>query len=240
VRNKSDKNIKLSVVNMMRKKINTALSKEKCMKTTLIATLGFEEKFCYRAILRHGIKEGDEIVLITAEIVEKVEKAFDWIKKLVQTSFSDKVAVRLVQLDVKSVEKSIKAVSELLNSAEGRLIVNLSGGMRALVIIVLIACIMKARREMVIEIETEDLSSLLLVPSELIRLVKDPPGSIHLEILRLVKRGIRKSESISRELKRDASTIRRHLAELEAMGLVEAEKRKPLIVRLTRFAELFV
>jgi CRISPR-associated protein Csa3 len=210
------------------------------MKTTLIATLGFDEKFCYRAILRHGIKEGDEIVLITAEIVDKVEKAYDWIKKLVQTSFSDKVAVRLLQLDVKSVEKSIKAVSELVDSAEGRLIVNLSGGMRALVIIVLIACIMKARKDMTIEIETEDFSSLLLISNGLLRVIREPPSNIHLEILNLVKNGVRKAESISRELKRDTSTVRRHLAELERMGLIEAEKKKPLVVRLTSLADLFV
>jgi CRISPR-associated protein Csa3 len=210
------------------------------MKTTLIATLGFDEKFCYRAILRHGIKEGDEIVLITAEIVDKVEKAYDWIKKLVQTSFSDKVAVRLLQLDVKSVEKSIKAVSELVDSAGGRLIVNLSGGMRALVIIVLIACIMKAREDMTIEIETEDFSSLLLISNGLLRVIKEPPSNIHLEILNLVKNGVRKAESISRELKRDTSTVRRHLAELERMGLIDAEKKKPLVVRLTSLADLFV
>jgi CRISPR-associated protein Csa3 len=210
------------------------------MKATLIATLGFDEKFCYRAILRHGIKEGDEIVLITAELVEKVEKAFEWIKKLVQTSFSDKVAVRLIQVDIKSPEKSIKAVSELIGSAQGKLIVNLSGGMRALVIIVLIACIMKAKRDMVIEIETEDFSSLLLIPSELLKLIKDPPGGIYLEILKLVKNGVRKAESISKELKRDVSTVRRHLAELENLGLIKAEKRKPLVVMPTTLSELFV
>lgn len=210
------------------------------MKTTLIATLGFDERFCYRAILRHGIKEGDEIVLITAEIVEKVEKAFEWIKKLVQTSFSDKVVVRIIQIDVRSFEKSIKTILDTLDSAEGRIIVNLSGGMRALVIIMLIACIMRPKKDMSIEIETEDLSSLLTVPKELLQLIKESPSIIHLEILKIVKNGIKKAESISKELKRDASTVRRHLAELEKVGLIKVEKRKPLIVSLTNLAELFV
>lgn len=210
------------------------------MKTTLIATLGFDEKFCYRAILRHGIKEGDEIVLITAEVIDKVKKAFDWIKKLIETSFSDKVTIKLIQLDVKNLEKSIKTVSELIDSSQGKVIVNISGGMRALVTIVLIACIMRSKKDMVVEIETEDFSSLLQIPSETFQLIKEPISEIHLEILKLVKNGIKKADSISKELKRDPSTVRRHLAELEKKGLIKAEKKKPLIISLTNLAELFV
>jgi len=210
------------------------------MKTTLIATLGFDEKFCYRAILRHGIKEGDEILLITAEIVERVEKAFEWIKRLVQTSFSDRVKISLIKVDLKAPERSIKAISDQISSADGRVVVNLSGGMRALVVMVLLACIMSSKREISLEIETEDFSHLLTISGDLLRLVRRPPSSIHLEILKLVKGGVRKSESISKELRKDASTIRRHLAELEELGLLEAEKRKPLIVRPTKLSELFI
>ncbi|MEM4155913.1 MAG: CRISPR-associated CARF protein Csa3 [Archaeoglobaceae archaeon] len=208
------------------------------MKTTLIATLGFDEKFCYRAILRHGIKEGDEVILITAEIVEKVEKAYEWIKRLIQASYSDKVAIQLIQVDVKSPVEAIKKVAELLKGAEGKVIVNLSGGMRALVAIVLLACLAKPKAN--IEIETEDLSSLLEIPSSLLSLIKNEPSENYMEILMAIKEGLKTVHEIAKSLGKDESTIRRQLQELERMELIVAEKRKPLIVKLTNFAELFL
>jgi DNA-binding transcriptional ArsR family regulator len=41
-------------------------------------------------------------------------------------------------------------------------------------------------------------------------------------------------------IERDESTIRRHLASLEEMGLIEVKKRKPLIVRATKLAKLVI
>jgi len=207
--------------------------------TTLIATLGFDEKFCYRAILRHGIKEGDRIILITAEKVEKVEKAYEWIRKLIQTSFSDKVEVELFEVDVKNPEEAIKRAVEIVRRAEGRVIVNLSGGMRALVIIVLLACMMVPLNAK-FEIETEDFSSVVELQSGLINLIKSPPRDISLEILELVANGFKTVGEIAKKLKKDESTIRRHLLSLEKQGLIKAEKRKPLIVSLTNLAGLFL
>lgn len=208
------------------------------MKTTLIATLGFDEKFCYRAILRHGIKEGDEVILITAEIVDKVEKAYEWIRRLLQSSYSDRVTIRLIKVDVKNPVEAIKNVAELLSNAEGKVVVNLSGGMRALVVIVLLACVMKPKAR--IEIETEDFSSLLEIPSSLLSLIKNEPNEIHMEILMAIKKGLNTVHDIAKSLGKDESTIRRQIQELERMELIIAEKRKPLIVKLTSFAELFL
>ncbi|MEM0330943.1 MAG: CRISPR-associated CARF protein Csa3 [Candidatus Bathyarchaeia archaeon] len=209
------------------------------MKTTLIATLGFDEKFCYRAILRHGIKEGDEIILITAEKVEKVEKAYEWIKRLIQTSFSEKVNIRLFEVSVESPEEAIKRVVEIIKSVEGRIVVNLSGGMRALVAIVLIACII-ADVNARIELEKEDFSGIVEFHSQLIKLIKSPPTGVEFEILKLIERGFKRVNEIAKELEKDESTIRRHLMGLTRDGLVEAEKKKPLVLKLTGLAKLFL
>lgn len=208
------------------------------MKTTLIATLGFDEKFCYRAILRHGIKEGDEIILMTAEIVEKVEKAYEWIKKLIQSSYSDKVVVQLIEVDVKSPVDAIKKVAEIIEKAEGKIIVNLSGGMRALVIIALLACIMNPKVN--IEIETEDFSSLLEIPNSLLSLVKSKLSDSNMEIILAIRDGLRTVHEIAKSVRKDESTVRRQIQELEKMGLIAVEKRKPLVVNLTKLAELFL
>lgn len=208
------------------------------MKTTLIATLGFDEKFCYRAILRHGIKEGDEIILITAEIVEKVEKAYEWIKRLIQSSYSDKVAVHLVEIDIKNLIEAMKSVAKILERCEGNVVMNLSGGMRALGAIALLACIMNPKAR--IEIETEDFSNLLEIPSNLLSLVKSGVSESHMEILMAIKKGLKTVHEIARSLGKDESTIRRQTQELEKVGLIAVEKRKPLVVNLTDLAKLFL
>lgn len=211
------------------------------MKVALIATLGFDEKFCYRAILRHGIKEGDKIVLFTAEVNERVLKAYEWIKKLVRTSFASEVEVKLIQLDISNLENSIKRfLDEIRSLGDSKIIVNLSGGMRALVVIVLLGCIMLRRKNLEIEIETEDFSNVIVIQETLISLVGSEINTEKLEVLKLVKDGYRDVRSISKELRKDSSTVRRHLSDLEKMGLIEIHKRKPLIVVPSHLALLFV
>ena len=211
------------------------------MKTALILTLGFDEKFCYRAILRHGIKEGDKIILITAGLVDKVRKAYEWIKAFVERSYD--VEVRLIQVDVKNFTKAIKEVAKLLEDfKEYDLVVNLSGGMRALAIIVLLALTVRSMRNVKVEIELEDFSGLIEIPQQLLRIheIKRNLTNEKLEILKLISQGLKDVKSLSKTLKKDASTIRRHISSLEELGLVTIEKRKPLKIKTTELADLIL
>jgi len=211
------------------------------MKTALILTLGFDEKFCYRAILRHGIKEGDKIILITAGLVDKVRKAYEWIRAFVERSYD--VEVRLIQVDVKNFTKAIKEVVKLLEDfKEYNLVVNLSGGMRALAIIVLLALTIRSMRNVKVEIELEDFSGLIEIPQQLLRIheIKRNLTNEKLEILKLISQGLKDVKSLSKALKKDASTIRRHISSLEELGLVTIEKRKPLKIKTTELADLIL
>ncbi len=212
------------------------------MKTALISTLGFDEKFCYRAILRHGIKEGDVVVLFTAEMVDRVVKAYEWIQRLLKTSYGDGVKVEIVQLDIAdvvgSVKKVIEKIKEISEDGEVEVIVNLSGGMRALIVIVLLACILNQPRRLKIEMEREDFSGIIELPTALLKLIKSSPREDKLQVLEAVRSGMRDVRSISRTVGRDESTVRRHLSALEEMGLVVVEKRKPLIVKATKLADV--
>ena len=211
------------------------------MKTALILTLGFDEKFCYRAILRHGIKEGDKIILITAGLVDKVRKAYEWIRAFVERSYD--VEVRLIQVDVKNFTKAIKEVVKLLEDfKEYNLVVNLSGGMRALAIIVLLALMIRPMENVKVEIELEDFSGLIEIPQQLLRIheIKRNLTNEKLEILKLISQGLKDVKSLSKTLKKDASTIRRHISNLEELGLVTIEKRKPLKVKTTELADLIL
>ena len=211
------------------------------MRTALILTLGFDEKFCYRAILRHGIKEGDKIILITARLVEKVKKAYEWIKAFVERSYD--VEVRLIQIDVKDFTKAIREVMHILGEFKDyNLIVNLSGGMRALAVIMLLALMIKPIRNVKLEIELEDFSGLIEIPQHLLRIheIKQNLTDEKIEILKLIAQGLKDVKSLSKALKKDVSTIRRHISSLEELGLVEVEKRKPLKVKTTELANLML
>ncbi len=211
------------------------------MKTALIITLGFDEKFCYRAILRHGIKEGDKIVLITAGLVEKVRKAYEWIKAFVERSYD--VEVRLVQIDVKNFTRAVKDVMSLLDEFKDyNLIVNLSGGMRALAVIVLFALLMRPMRNVRLEIELEDFSGLIEIPQNILRIheIRQNLTDEKIEILKLIAQGLKDVKSLSKTLGKDVSTIRRHISSLEELGLIKVEKRKPLEVKTTELANLIL
>jgi len=205
----------------------------------LILTLGFDEKFCYRAILRHGISEGDKIILITAGLVDKVKKAYEWIKSFVERSYN--VEVRLIEVNVRDFVKAIQTVTNLLEEfRDYDLIVNLSGGMRALLIIMLFALLLKPIKNVKLEIELEDFSGLIEIPQALLLLpeIRSNISGERMEILRLIAQGLSDVKSLAEKLKRDESTIRRHISALEELGLVTIEKRKPLKVRATELADL--
>ena len=211
------------------------------MKTALILTLGFDEKFCYRAILRHGIKEGDKIILLTAGLVDRVKKAYEWIKTFVERSYD--IEVRLVQIDVKDFIKAIRDVMNTLDEFKDyNLIVNLSGGMRALAITVLLALMIKSMRNVRLEIELEDFSGLIEIPQNLLRIheIRQNLTEEKIEILKLIAQGLRDVKSLSKTLKRDVSTVRRHISSLEELGLIVVERRKPLEVKTTELADLIL
>jgi len=211
------------------------------MKTALILTLGFDEKFCYRAILRHGIKEGDKVILITAGLVEKVRKAYEWIKAFIERSYD--VEVRIIQIDVKDFTKAIRDVMRILDEFKDyNLIINLSGGMRALAITVLLALMIKPMRNVRVEIELEDFSGLIEIPQNLLRIheIRQNLSDERIEILKLIAQGLKDVKSLSKVSGRDVSTVRRHISTLEELGLIEIKKRKPLEVRTTELANLIL
>ncbi len=213
------------------------------MSKALILTLGFETKFCYRAILRHGIEEGDRVILVTAGLVDKVRKAYEDIRLFITTSFGEKVKVELMEINVRDFTNAIKRLMEkLFELKDYELIINLSGGMRALILIVLFSLIISRIKNIKVEIELEDLSGVINIPEQLInimelgrRLTDD-----RIKILMEIHKGSNDVKTLASKLNKDESTIRRNIGILEEMKLVEISKRKPLIFKLTDIGEIFV
>ena len=169
------------------------------MKTALICTLGFDEKFAIRSILRNGLSDGDKLVLITVELIEKVGKAYTTIEKLINTSFEE-TKVEILELDIDEFTESVKKVRDVLEecSEYDRIIVNLSGGMRALILIVFYAVIIEAKPTLEVERETEDFESVIRIPSNLIRSPSIMLTGDKLEVLHAIIEGIENVKELAK------------------------------------------
>lgn len=213
------------------------------MRKALISTLGFDEKFCYRAILRHGLKEGDKIILITAKMVDRVKETYEWIKKFIEKSYSESIDVELMEIDVNSFEDSIRKIVEKLRELEGHSIVlNLSGGMRSLIAVVLLSLIINPMRNIKVEMELEDMSGIVEIPLPLLRIREIGAKLIEerIEILRKIKEGYKDIKSLAEVMKKDKSTIRRHIYVLDELGLINVVKKKPMKIEISSPGEIFV
>ncbi|RLE80834.1 MAG: hypothetical protein DRJ52_05510 [Thermoprotei archaeon] len=213
------------------------------MKKALFITLGFDEKFAIRALMRHKLEEGDTLVVLTAKpIIDRVEKALSSIKGFI-TSYSKGVRVKIVEVPVREVVEAVALVKETLEKYSGhQIILNVSGGMRALVVEMCIGAALSSVG-FKLELETEDSSAYLEFPTELLRVhrilysMTDTKKSILQTILE--KNSPVTVRELAEELGRDPSTLRRHLYKLIELGFVRVVKRKPLTVEASSLLKTF-
>ncbi|MEM1546995.1 MAG: CRISPR-associated CARF protein Csa3 [Candidatus Methanomethylicia archaeon] len=213
------------------------------MSRVIITTLGFEEKFTVRSITRHGLDRGDKIVLITGPRVEKSEKAVSFIKDFISKYYLSEVSVSVKDIPIHDIYETISRIKQILiEETRGfdKVIVNLSGGMRIIIIAVILALTLLDIQDLMLEVETEDSSLLITIPRDLLYLPKVEGGK--LDVLKVITR---KSKPVSvyeiaETLGRDESTVRRHLQKLRRLKLIEVEKIKPLIVKASKTASLLV
>lgn len=207
----------------------------------LIATLGFDEKFCYRAIIRHGISEGDKIVLLTANVVDRVQKAYEWVKSFIATYGS--IDIELIEINARDFTAGVMDVIKVLESLNDyKLIVNLSGGMRILSLIVYAALTLQ-KFDAEVEVELEDFSDIVAIPKflfsapSLIAGLSDEKVNV---LKTIIEEGKIEAKKLADRLNKDVTTIRRHLYDLASAGLIEILRRKPLKVRASDFARMVI
>lgn len=135
----------------------------------------------------------------------------------------------------------MREISKIIRGiGDSRIIVNLSGGMRAVIAYTLLSCMMNAREGMIIEMETEDLSGLITLDWKLLKLLRDGISDELRELLKAIASGSSDVKSLSSKLGKDESTVRRQLSLLKELGLIRVVKRKPLIIEPTELAELII
>jgi CRISPR-associated protein Csa3 len=192
----------------------------------LILSLGFDERFAIRSILRTGLSRGDKVLIFTAEpIVDKAEKALKIILEFLKKYFEG-VECEVISIPTKDFEQSISIIGEQLMNLKklGQdIILNLSGGMRSLIIELIIASILVGLKG-IVEVELENLEGYLNFPIDILKM-RTPLKEEYKSILNAIieAREINLSQ-LSRKVAMAKSTTHKIVKKMIEEGLIEYEK----------------
>lgn len=192
------------------------------MARSIVVTFGWTESPVIGAIVRHGFEPGDRIILLKpVDRDERAEKAISDLRAFL----SNLAGVELVEkeVDVRSFVDAVIAIKRLLDRERlnRNVIVNLSGGMRILVLAAYLASLFT--RNVKLEIETENRKVWTALPSinisQLSRLKRN-----HVRILRLlqISKGVSSVRDLLSALKLPRSTFYACVRDLKDMELVES------------------
>lgn len=214
------------------------------MRKLIVATIGFEEKFTIRTITRHGLDKNDKVLLLTGPPTEKSMTAINLVREFITKYYSKDVTLIIKEIPVHNFYNAIHTIKEsIMKEAKGviSIIVNLSGGMRILIIETLLALAILNMKNIIVEIETEDSSTIVTIPSEILS-IKPQIRKRHAEILQILAQAQEPLtvKTIAEKLGIDDSTMRRHLLKLRKMKLIETKKTKPLLIQLSPLAKLLM
>jgi CRISPR-associated protein Csa3 len=207
---------------------------------TFIATIGWTEWPIASALLKHGLSKGDKIILFSPEKKdERSREAINEVKSFV-SRFAPDVDVSDIPVPVHDPAEAITILAKQISgeAKEGRkLIVNLSGGMRALVVEVLLALTLLRIDDLALEIRTEDKVDLN-IPK-----VWEPHPDLtreEIEVLKMLARGGSLSLSdIAKKLRISVATTHRILRRMEDGGaLISKRIGKERIAELTPKGEI--
>ncbi|MBD3193047.1 MAG: CRISPR locus-related DNA-binding protein [Candidatus Heimdallarchaeota archaeon] len=192
--------------------------------TLFIFTLGFDEKFIIRFLLRHHLSKSDEVVIICPDDYltnEKAKNAYNSVKKILQSWITkEQIAILTLNPDDDSA-KNIRIVQSYFNRKNpNKIIVSLSGGMRIIITLTLLALLQLQKIVPIqLEIDFENLSSYTAMPLEIINV---PYSSRVYEILLLIHRNpsisIRK---IAERLGLSPATISREVKDMKKRHLIK-------------------
>ncbi len=186
---------------------------------TYVITLGYDEKFALRFLLRHPVEEGDKVYIVMPEGGdEKVLNAFRNLNKLVD-------GVKPIELNLDRPVEEVSRISRLLaEETSGDLFLCLSGGMRAVVVITLLAAqklVRETTRRAWLEIEFENLSGYMRMPLNVITL---PRNERYLKILKAIRElGKTSIRNLSLSTGIPITTVHRELRRMIAAGLVSKD-----------------
>lgn len=186
----------------------------------LVVTLGFDEKFLIRSFMRR-FGELDKVVIIGSFDNERSINALQSFENIVKKVGGPPYEI----LEVKPYpfDELIVKVSQVIRRNKGsKFILNLSGGMRILILGVLFAFLINDV-DAEIEMETENFE--YLTSFRISDLKPVPLSDVHLNILRAIRDGYDTINSIHNYLSIPLSTVWRRVKEMKENGLLAEETK---------------
>lgn len=190
-----------------------------------VMSLGYDEKFAVRFLLRHSVKEGDVVLVIVPrgyEGDEKARVAVNNLKKLVEWA-------EIIEFDHKNPIREIPFLKSSImerTSRSERIYLCLSGGMRIIVVSTLLAAqqlIGEVAKEVWIEIDLEDLSGTSTIPLNVFTI---PRSERYLKILEVLVRAEKPTTRyVAKETPFSLSTVSREMRKMILLGLITNEYR---------------
>ncbi len=112
---------------------------------TYISTIGFDISQIISLIVKYGIENGDRLVLIRPEVEndQRAENTLSEIQKFTK-QITREFKVDIYRIPHKDFEKCVIRLIDLINSSEGEIIANMSGGPRELLVPFVVACLTKS------------------------------------------------------------------------------------------------
>jgi len=214
-------------------------------------TIGWTETPIVRLVVRHGLEAGDFVLLVRPTgSDEKADIALQAIRDFLVKMLGDLASrsFRVLEIDPLSPISSIKRIREVLEEYEvEEVIAILSGGMRALLLETLLGILFSKHfsedRRILIEVDLEGRNEYIRLDSKILKLVGWKPSAEQRKLMNALKFEPKPMRALAEELEVNVSTVYRWFKELEARGLMKAEKDKEsraVKLRLTDLSELVI
>jgi len=199
------------------------------MMDALIMTLGFEPGPLIRAVAKYPLKErGDIVIFMPTYRDERAERAYTDFEKICKMLIGDRSDVRVsrYEINLEDVSSAILRIRRLLSKYSDKdVAICITGGMRALCILVYIAYLMTPwKRDPVVEVYVENRGFSVMLPP-VHKVLEFGLSSEKIQILKVLAEGDKSASEIALLLNKDRSTIYRHLEWLESRGLIEKVER---------------
>jgi len=197
-----------------------------------VSTFGFTESAVLAPIVKIGLSHDDEIIVLIPKIStgdNRLSNALKKLKEMIRYISGGALNLELVEIPVKNFTEAVNVIRKLLKqkSAVGETYLNLSGGMRALILEAYTASLLAYLEGIKIsftEIELEGATgSIKLVPPYFPKKLNRTELKVLEELYRV--KNVSGLKALSGKLGLSPSTMSRVLRSLSSKGLIKLEKK---------------
>lgn len=195
------------------------------MRRLFIGTLGFDEKFIIRSLIRSGLSVGDSILIFAPKGYlqdDKSIKAAETIKEIVFKILPD-TELEIEEFNLQGdFAEEIRKIRGILQGHEfDEIIACLSGGMRALILGIVFTLLTLDGYRVIVEVEFETLEHYIRIP---LNILKVPYNARWLTILEQLSQG-KTIRVVSKDTGLSPATISRTISDMRAYKLVDENNR---------------